>query len=129
LRANSRAALERLGLLRKDMRIIYCTEVSQPEIDAITTRDAVVTLSLYTAMVIGYGVPPLRSSVDSGCTGLVGRLGATLRDREFAGAGESSAKPLQRTPRTRSGSSPSRRRGRSALPTVLRRLSPASGRT
>jgi 5-methylthioadenosine/S-adenosylhomocysteine deaminase len=60
------AALECLGLLCEGMQFIHCTEISQPEIDAIAARDAVVTLSPYTAMVIGYGVPPLRSLVDSG---------------------------------------------------------------
>jgi 5-methylthioadenosine/S-adenosylhomocysteine deaminase len=60
------AALEDLGLLCKGMQLIHCTEISQPEIDAIAARHAVVTVSPYTAMVIGYGVPPLRSFVDSG---------------------------------------------------------------
>jgi 5-methylthioadenosine/S-adenosylhomocysteine deaminase len=60
------AALECLGLLCEGMQFIHCTEISQPEIDAIAARDAVVTLSPYTAMVIGYGVPPLRSLVDNG---------------------------------------------------------------
>jgi 5-methylthioadenosine/S-adenosylhomocysteine deaminase len=60
------AALESLGLLCEGMQFIHCTEISQPEIDAIAARDAVVTLSPYTAMVIGYGVPPLRSLLDSG---------------------------------------------------------------
>jgi 5-methylthioadenosine/S-adenosylhomocysteine deaminase len=64
------AALECLGLLCEGMQFIHCTEISQPEIDAIAARDAVVTLSPYTAMVIGYGVPPLRSLVDSGIAAL-----------------------------------------------------------
>jgi 5-methylthioadenosine/S-adenosylhomocysteine deaminase len=59
------AALERLGLLYEGLQLIHCTEISQPDIDAIAARNAVVTVSPYTAMVIGYGVPPLRSLVDS----------------------------------------------------------------
>jgi 5-methylthioadenosine/S-adenosylhomocysteine deaminase len=55
----------RLRLLFEGMQLIHCTEISQSEINAIAARNAVVTVSPYTAMVIGYGVPPLRSPIDS----------------------------------------------------------------
>ena len=53
------SALAEAGLLGPDNLLIHCTNASDKEIDAISKSGALVSLSPYTEMRTGFGIPPL----------------------------------------------------------------------
>ncbi len=60
------AALERLGLLHEGFQVVHATHISSAEIGMLADRKAVITVSPYSEMTIGYGVPPLKAFLDGG---------------------------------------------------------------
>ena len=62
------AALDRLGLLHEGFQIVHATHASPAEIAMLADRKAVLTVSPYSEMTIGYGVPPIKAFLDGGVT-------------------------------------------------------------
>jgi cytosine/adenosine deaminase-related metal-dependent hydrolase len=62
------AALERLGLLHEGFQVVHATHITPAEVEAMARRGAVVTLSPFSEMTIGYGVPPVRAFLEAGVT-------------------------------------------------------------
>lgn len=62
------AALERLGLLHEGFQVVHATNASPAEIGMLAERKAVLSVSPYSEMTVGYGVPPLKTFMDGGVT-------------------------------------------------------------
>ncbi|EWY37249.1 hypothetical protein N825_21200 [Skermanella stibiiresistens SB22] len=62
------AALDRLGLLHEGFQVVHATHITPAEVEAMARRGAVVTLSPFSEMTIGYGIPPVRAFLEGGVT-------------------------------------------------------------
>lgn len=62
------AALDRLGLLHLGLQVVHATHSSPAEVDMLARAGAVVTVSPFSELVIGYGITPIMSLVKGGLT-------------------------------------------------------------
>ncbi|RDV12008.1 amidohydrolase [Pontibacter diazotrophicus] len=62
------SGLAKAGLLAEGMQIIHCKDATAAEIKSIVQAGAVVSLSPFSELRIGYGIPPVKELLDAGAT-------------------------------------------------------------
>ncbi|WP_162052603.1 amidohydrolase family protein [Pontibacter pamirensis] len=62
------SGLAKAGLLAEGMQIIHCKDATPAEIKSIVQAGAVVSLSPFSELRIGYGIPPIKELLDAGAT-------------------------------------------------------------
>ncbi|MBC5994045.1 amidohydrolase family protein [Pontibacter cellulosilyticus] len=62
------SGLVQAGVLAKGMQIIHCKDATEDEIQSIARAGAVVSLSPFSELRIGYGIPPVKELLDAGVT-------------------------------------------------------------
>lgn len=62
------SGLAQAGALAKGMQIIHCKDATTSEINSLVKAGAVVSLSPFSELRIGYGIPPVKELLDAGAT-------------------------------------------------------------
>lgn len=62
------SGLAKEGLLAEGMQIIHCKDATVAEIKSMVQAGAVVSLSPFSELRIGYGIPPVKELLDAGAT-------------------------------------------------------------